>query len=377
MRRWPALIAIAAMCAGLSANAQQQPAALATYARLDPGQVTVSGISSGGFFAHQLHVAHSGLITGAAVLAGGPYGCAEQVPIALSLTPYASVIVALGTCARSGRVFPWTLVLPEQPSAEAALALIRAEHAAGRIDDPANLRDDRVWLFTGANDEVVPVSTMQVLEASYRGLGLAPPALRFVRDGDANHGVPIEQFTGTSTFPPRACDEYGPPFLIDCDFDAAGRLLQHLYPTGFAGPAIPARAHLLAFDQTEFFDPGVASISLAETGYVYVPAACQDDAPPGAACRLHVAFHGCQQSAQMVDDDFVWDAGYNGFAEANRIVVLYPQTTTFERWWDVTGLAGNPKGCWDWWGYSGTDYYVQSGGQIRAVRAMIDRLLAD
>ena len=62
------------------------PAPRSTAARLpgglglDRGTVTVSGLSSGGFFAHQFHVAHSDLVTGAGILAGGPYGCVETIP---------------------------------------------------------------------------------------------------------------------------------------------------------------------------------------------------------------------------------------------------------------------------------------------------------
>ena len=33
------------------------------------------------------------------------------------------------------------------------------------------------------------------------------------------------------------------------------------------------------------------------------------------------------------------------------------------------------RGCWDWWGYSGSDYLVRSGPQMRAVKAMIDRIV--
>jgi hypothetical protein len=42
-----------------------------------PGHVTVSGLSSGAFMAHQLHVAHSDIIDGVGIFAGGPYYCAE------------------------------------------------------------------------------------------------------------------------------------------------------------------------------------------------------------------------------------------------------------------------------------------------------------
>src|SRR4051812_37688829 len=52
---------------------------LARFVKLDRSEVTVSGISSGAFFAHQFHVAYSGLVKGAGLVAGGPYACAEQV----------------------------------------------------------------------------------------------------------------------------------------------------------------------------------------------------------------------------------------------------------------------------------------------------------
>src|SRR5512147_867029 len=42
---------------------------------IDPQQISVSGISSGGFMAHQFHIAHSANIMGTGIVAGGPYGC--------------------------------------------------------------------------------------------------------------------------------------------------------------------------------------------------------------------------------------------------------------------------------------------------------------
>jgi hypothetical protein len=40
----------------------------------------VSGLSSGAFFAHQFHIAFSKLVSGAGIVAGGPYGCVENIP---------------------------------------------------------------------------------------------------------------------------------------------------------------------------------------------------------------------------------------------------------------------------------------------------------
>src|SRR5829696_611936 len=44
---------------------------LAALPNLAPTAITVSGISSGGFFAHQFHVAYSKLVNGAGIIAGG------------------------------------------------------------------------------------------------------------------------------------------------------------------------------------------------------------------------------------------------------------------------------------------------------------------
>ena len=41
------------------------------------GNVTVSGMSSGGYMATQFHVAHSDWVKGAGILAAGPYYCAK------------------------------------------------------------------------------------------------------------------------------------------------------------------------------------------------------------------------------------------------------------------------------------------------------------
>ena len=181
----------------------------------------------------------------------------------------------------------------------------------------------RVWLFRGALDEVVPEAVAD---------SLADDETLRVESGDlqrpASHGIPVESFASESRFPPRDCAEYAPPFVIECGYDAAGLLLRHLYPEGFLlGPLDShASGSLHAFDQTQFFQPS-ESAGLSGVGYIYVPAACQSH-----EYRLHVAFHGCRQNAdaqgrERVHDDFVRDAGYNRWAGATRIVVLYPQAT--------------------------------------------------
>lgn len=120
----------------------------------------------------------------------------------------------------------------------------------------------------------------------------------------------------------------------------------------------------------EFVDPATTH-GLAERGYVYVPKGCSEH----HGCRLHVVFHGCLQNADAVGDAFYRHAGYNEWAEANDIVVVYPQAAPVIR--RLIGIPlkwPNPQGCWDWWGFTGENFATKSGPQISAVDAMIDRL---
>ena len=113
---------------------------------------------------------------------------------------------------------------------------------------------------------------------------------------------------------------------------------------------------------------------MGDSGFLYVPQACET-----GACRVHVALHGCRMSVEQIGERFVREAGYNRWADTNRLVVLYPQTTPrngagFRDWrWS---FVFNPRGCWDWWGYTGPQYANKAGPQIRALKAMVDRLAA-
>ena len=42
-------------------------------------ETSVSGISSGAYMAGQFQMAHAKRVTGAAIIAGGPYGCSESI----------------------------------------------------------------------------------------------------------------------------------------------------------------------------------------------------------------------------------------------------------------------------------------------------------
>lgn len=317
---------------------------------IDRSQVSVSGVSSGGYMATQMLVAHSATIMGVGVLAAGPWFCAG------TSFPWNAVTV-FARCMNLPDLLPFLGAPDIAPMVEET----RTQARAGRIDDPAHLADARVYLFSGTDDALVPRAVVDALKAYYLHF-ISPEHIRYETGINANHAMITAGFG-------NPCTAFAAPFLNNCQYDAAGNLLQQIY--GPLTPPAEARGSFVAFDQRPYFAPQQA-VGLAEEGYAYIPQACR-----AGGCRLHVAFHGCGQSAAQIGDAFYRHAGYNQWAEANRIVVLYPQTSAI-----TTRVLGrtlpwpNPQACWDWWGFTGNDYYLQSAPQIRAVAAMIERLEA-
>lgn len=324
---------------------------------LDRSAISLSGVSSGGYMAHQFHVAHSAHVTGAGILAGGPYRCAAGVYRPYSWLDASGLYAATSRCSNTNPY--WIYQGP--PDLAVSLRETRAEAAAGGIDDPRGMRGDRVWLFSGGADDTVPPGVVDVLERYYREFVDAPD-LHHERLEQAGHAM-ITADRG------NACGASAPPFVNDCDFDAAGQLLAHIYGDLRPPAAREQLEPALAFDQSAFFERADRSVSLHARGYVYLPPQCLQ----GTRCRLHVVFHGCRQQHEQVGDAFYHGSGYNRWASSNDIVVLYPQTTAWAG--GAFAASANPRGCWDWWGYSGDAYHRKDGKQMRAVAAMINALL--
>ena len=325
-----ALVAIVFCCAFAASAADPLPALHA-----EATAVTVSGVSSGGYMAVQMHVAHSASVAGAGVIAGGPYYCAQG-----------NVFTAFYNCMTPG----WWTPLPRTATLKAdtdALSLARS------IDSVRHLENSKAWLFTGSNDHTVHRQVVEALRDFYAAYKVQ---VTLVADKPAGHAMVTDVRGGK-------CGTSEPPFIVDCDYDAAGALLQSLL--GKLKPrAAKASGRIVHFDQGLYTD---SQASMDSTGFVYVPLSCEK-----MRCAIHVAFHGCQQGASEIGEEFVRDAGYNEWADSNGLIVLYPQTIK-----RFSPFAWNPRGCWDWWGYTGQDYHTQSGPQIRAVKAMIDRLASD
>lgn len=334
MKRLMMLAALTAMATLPACENGGDPAPPSGKYRIDPAGITVSGISSGGYMATQLQVAHSHTYAGAGVLAAGPYYCAEG-----------SLTTALGTCINP----------PEPPDPEVGITEVHDSAAAGHIDDPAGLSGDRVWLFHGAADAVVARAAVDSLATFYRAF-LPEQNIAFVNDIDAAHLMPTDASGG-------ACTETAAPYIGQCGYDAAGELLEHLY--GALAPPAGGGGELVSFDQRPAVEDS-GSRGLADSGFLFVPLSCA----AGASCRLHVALHGCEMGSDTIGDAFARDGGYNRWAAANDIVVVYPQIKK-------SRLPLNPAGCWDWWGYDGENYATREGRQVRALHHIVMSLIAN
>ena len=330
----------------------------------DPTQVSVAGISSGAFMANQLHIAHSAGIMGAGIVAGGLFGCAVDSVTGDGVLALASL--AVGPC----------MSVPTLLKPVTSYAQIVADFAArGWIDSPGNVARSRVYLFTGQADTVVNSRTVELGASLYRTLGVPASQITF-RDRDLP-GAGAGHSWVTKNFGNR-CDANKSPFINDCLYDQAGEMLQTLYGP-LQPPAVQPEGRIVAFDQREFV-PGAATAAngLSDTGYLFVPKACESGAPQ--PCRLSVTLHGCLQSAEVLGSEFYTRIGVNEWADTNRIIVLYPQvhaTTVAELPAQNASslLNTNPQGCWNWWGYgSDTRYLTRQGVQIDAIWSMVRRV---
>ncbi|CAI2370974.1 unnamed protein product [Moneuplotes crassus] len=289
--------------------------------------ITVGGLSSGAFMAVQTHVALSETVKGAAVFAGGPYFCA-MADFATANTN----CMALGT----------------NIDIDHLISVIKDNEAKGLVDSSENLAGSNVYVFSGTKDYTVNPKVNQNTQAFYEKLGANVESLF---DFDAAHTMPTEDFGAI-------CTVSMPPYIGKCGLNGAQVSLQHLHQDKVSNKLGETSA------------PNVFSIPQSTDGtvmggeaFAYIPTACQSD---DADCSLHVVFHGCLQTIKDIQMQYVESTGYNEVAEANDMVILYPQA--------VSKSSGNPYGCWDWWGFINNDYATNQGKQIAEVKRLIDLL---
>lgn len=244
---------------------------------------TVSGLSAGGFFAHQFHVAFSSKVSGAAIVAGGPYWCAGDSPI-----------TAQGACMQQ----------PSRISVPLLAAITTSTALTGTIDPTSNLRNASVYLFSGSRDTTVVPGVVKKLEEYYQ---------HWMQDGrlQTEYSIAAEHAWVTQDFG-SSCGFLGSPYVNNCGYHMAYYALNHLASFEAWGPRLVngsayVNSSLTTFSQAPFVAGGVPQASgFDSVGYAYVPAACAADV---SHCRLHISFHGCKQGRRFIGDIFAAHAG--------------------------------------------------------------------
>jgi len=300
---------------------------------LDLTHVTVSGLSSGGYMATQFHLAHSDWVKGVGVLAAGPYYCAQN-----------DITTALSQCVNK---------MDNPIDLTVMTTMADTYEETGKIAPLTELKDAKVWLFHGTQDTRVIESVSNLLFEQYQKW-TDTQHIKYVNDKPIAHLFPTQR-QGSD------CTVSESPFIGNCNYDAAGDMLTHLLPA-LAQPDDTVTGTVFKVNQHAIM--GEQGKTLADEGFVFVPQSCANGEP----CKAHISFHGCNQYAEAVGDSYVTQTGINTWADDNNIVVLYPQTRK------SLFMPLNPQGCWDWWGYSSSDYANRHGAQISAVTTLLHSL---
>ncbi len=359
--------------------------------------------------AAQLQVAYSGTFMGMGSIAGGPYFCAENMT---DITEIKSKCMA-GLGIVPGNYAPYR---------EKAIELSND----GKIDDTSNLEESRVFIFNSIEDQVINPGLGYLSALFFQYFSKNPTtnvlplnAIPGYAGYTVAHGLPTDMskfdsylnYADEATPCAPANSQQSPwfpnelyrgndPWIYHCPYPngyapaVAGysmvkEMLNHIH--GNIKDAVAAEGRILAYEQMNFVDdPAISTLDglhkhgIGEKLYVYMPDGCADGSL--SCSKLHVALHGCQQfpeweftgkvgskhaGEKVQFGDTFYNGPFNGVAEANDIIVLYPQAH------NIGHSEGdiNPYGCWEFWPFYKKDrynYYTQAGTQMRMIKNMVD-----
>jgi|GEM_PF-1305915 len=374
--------------------------------KISENQITVSGVSSGAFMAQQLHVAYSDIFSGMGSVAGGPFFCAQNMPPSDIATIKQQCMMGIGA----------------DLTATTYIDKAEALSANGQIAPVANLKDDKVFIFNSQSDQVINPLLGNTSRLFYD---------HFIENQGSNikawayiptygpfypvaHGMPTAKSIfdkyenlGDAALPcaPSNSQQYSwfpnqfmrgnDPWMYHCNYgfvagyDLGKDILSHLYGSMKSPTDIKAE-NLYSFAQKTYVDDlnsdeALNDHGIGSTGYAYIPDACKSGETD---CKLHVALHGCQQfpewtftgkvgsavSGQTITfGDLFYKNIYNGLAEANNIVMLYPQAHNI----GTKEADINPYGCWAFWALFDDEtqtYYTREGREMKMIANMVNAL---
>ena len=315
-------------------------------------RVTVSGQSAGASMAIQHLIAFSSSVDGAAIAAGSPYGCGMQ------------------------KLHDWRCYYGGLDM-EAAERYVRKRFQQGLVDDPSHLRQVPVVLFSGRRDLVVFTRVMRAVEQQLRRF-VAPERILTSYDTPASHvwsvdhgsecacgSCPLQNLTGGSSL--LCCD------VNHCGYDLSGELLRSFYGPALR-PRVKARTNssLVWLEQWAYLPRAAGAppnSTMLRWAPAYVPHACRSG--NASWCRVHVNYHGCTRNPREPRSMGGWaerllwlrSIDLNEYAEANHIVVLYPQ---------AAGSIESGEGCFNWASYTDDPLFdTRLGIELTVVRSMV------
>eukprot|EP00935_MAST-01C_sp_MAST-1C-sp1_P000517 g517.t1 len=270
------------------------------------------------------------------------------------------------------------------------LTVSKCQGCAGEGSELVKLKA-RVYLYRGREDACYNPPSVNHTADFFKGLGAT---VHFEASIPSLHSIPTVS-DGTPCGTEGDYSQAKPHGLEACGYDGAGACLQHIY--GALAPAVAQQSeNVFSFLQAPFNfgpdspTPWVYGAGLDELGYVYAPKRCQKRATTALSseakaqpCKLHIFAHGCgmhykaRGAAGEFGLTYVRRAGFNEWAEANGIVILYPQkyidcNTSLGR--PCTGSMGD--GCWDQDGGTSTNFTDKAGVQEQAI-TYIERFCKD
>lgn len=201
-------------------------------------------------------------------------------------------------------------VLYGPPNLAFLLHITKEYERTSLIDRTTNLKDDRIYIFSGKDDSVVNPIVVNALQTYYQHY---TQPFNIVAD----YSLPAEHCFPTLDYG-EECATLSLPYIGKCQFDGAKAAFKTLFES--LKPSTSALTkNLYKFDQKPFWVDSLSS--LAEFGYIYIPTDCQSGS---TACRLHISLHGCEQTQDLIGNDYATKTGLNDWAETNQIIVVYP-----------------------------------------------------
>jgi len=322
---------------------------------IDTKKVTLSGLSGGGSFAEILHLTYSSHFSGIGIFSAFFYRCGN----------YSKTIEEhYAKCGNPGG-YPTKGFKPNTKLSNPNLAVKNAkEYADAKLIDPLNnLRHQKVFIWQGTIDVyTTPNNGLSVLNIYEPYLDSKEQV--YTKIQYANHHLPTIN-RGTNC--PMQSDPTKDAFIGKCQYNGVYNMLDFLLPQNTVVSPENQKSkltNLKEFDQSEFFH-GIGNsttIGLADVGFIYVPSNCTSTKNK---CYLHFYFHGCFLTFSEVGTKHIVQSGFLEVAEANNIIVVFPMAKV---------TPANTGGCFDFFGYTGSNYAMKTGKQITIIQRILERL---